>query len=31
VVKDVLEPLEEANYNGKLSAAVGCLTGTGRV
>ncbi len=29
VVKDVLEPLEAANYNGKFSAAVGYLTITG--
>ncbi|MBI1424709.1 MAG: DUF839 domain-containing protein [Gammaproteobacteria bacterium] len=31
VVKDVLDPLEKANYNGKFSAAVGYLTITGRV
>lgn len=30
-VKDVLDPLEDANYNDKFSAAVGYLTITGRL
>jgi len=30
-VKDVLDPIEDANYNGKFSAAVGYLTITGRI
>lgn len=30
-VKDVLEPLEDKNYNGRYSSAVGYLTITGRI